>query len=172
MKSCKPLVALPTLFAASLSASSSLACAFHNFEPQITVVDQLLASKEIALTRPSMDNTLDSLRYRPFRSIGSDLGSIEIPQWVDAATVDKFAENPEGYVLFARETYGKWTRMANVDGEMVPVFQDVLIRLDRWRAGDAADRMTYFAAQLGHPDIRVHRLALRELDRVDYAQTA
>ncbi len=167
MKFCKLSSALLTLFAASLSASTALACAFHNFEPQITVVDQLLASEEIALAYPTFD---DALRYDPLASIGSDLEDVEIPQRVDAATIEKFSQNPDGYVLFARESYGKWTRMANVDGDMVEVFDDILSRLDRWRAGDDADRMVYFATKLGHQDIRVHRLALRELDRIDYAQ--
>ncbi|NOD76200.1 hypothetical protein [Ruegeria sp. HKCCD4332] len=131
-------------------------------------MDKLLRSNEIALAIPVIEDPVDPLRYDPIAAIGIAREDIEIPQRVDATAIERLGKSPGAYAVFGREKYGAWTRLALVDGDLIPIFDHIIARLEDWRGGNDADRLAYFGAMLGHSDIRVHRLALRELDRVDY----
>ena len=54
-----------------LSATMALACGFHNYAPQPTMVDRLLASKHIVLARPAPDNRF---RFEPFQTLAGNPG--------------------------------------------------------------------------------------------------
>ena len=155
------------LLVASLGATTAYPCAFHNYVPQVTLVDQLLGSEEIVMARPALDNPF---RYEALSAPRGRLENVEIPQRVNSATRHKFTDSPTAYVLLARRTYGPWRQLAFVDAAMAPVIDGILKRLPSWEAGSETERVRFFAAKIGHPDIRVHRLALRELVRLDYAE--
>jgi hypothetical protein len=42
-------------------------------------------------------------------------------------------------------------------------------QLPAWEFGEETNRFKYFATLIGHPDNRIHQLALRELDQADYS---
>ncbi len=151
-----------------MAATTVYACAFHNYIPQDTVVDKLLRSQEIALAVPVIEDPNDPLRYDPIAAIGATPEDIDIPQRVDATAIQRLGKNPDAYAIFGREKYGAWTRLALVDGELITVFDQIIARIEDWRGGDENDRLVFFGALLGHTDIRIHQLALRELDRVEY----
>jgi len=147
--------------------TASSPCGFHNYAPQPTLVDRLLGSDDIVLARPAPDNPF---RYKAFEALEGSLGSSELPFLVDSSTRRRLALDPDAAVLFARDgSYGPWLRLAYVDAPMAPVLRTVMARLPSWAIGDDADRFGYFSTLLGHPDDRIHKLALRELDQADYS---
>lgn len=159
---------LTFLLAACLMVPTSVSpCGFHNYAPQPTLVDRLLGSDEIVLARSAANNPF---RYEAYEALEGRLGSSEIPLLVDSLTRRRFALDARAAVLLARDgTYGPWQRLAYVDAAMAPVLRTVMARLHSWEFGDEIDRFRYFATLIGHPDDRIHRLALRELDQADYS---
>jgi len=155
-------------FLASLMlATSAIPCGFHNYTPQPTLVDRLLGSDEIVLARATPDNPF---RFEAFQALEGNLGPSEIPHLVDSITRRRLALDTNAAVLFSREeAYGPWQRLAFVDAAMAPVLKTVMERLPDWEVGEDHDRFSYFATLVGHPDDRIHRLALRELDLADYS---
>ena len=142
-------------------------CGFHNYTPQPTLVDRLLGSDEIVLARFAPNNPF---RFEAYEALEGSLGSSEIPFLVDSTTRRRFALDADAAVLFARDgAYGPWQRLAYVDAAMAPVLRTVMARLPAWEFGDEIDRFRYFATLVGHPDDRIHKLALRELDQADYS---
>jgi len=159
---------LSFLLAAGLMVPTSVSpCGFHNYAPQPTLVDRLLGSDEIVLARSTPNNPF---RYEAYEALEGHLGSSEIPLLVDSSTRRRLALDADAAVLFARDgAYGPWQRLAYVDAAMAPVLRTVMARLPSWEIGDEIDRLQYFSTLLGHPDDRIHKLALRELDQADYS---
>jgi len=159
---------LSFLLAAGLMIPTSVSpCGFHNYAPQPTLVDRLLGSDEIVLARSAPSNPF---RFEAYEALEGNLGSSEIPFLVDSSTRHRLARDADAAVLFARDgAYGPWQRLAFVDAAMAPVLSTVMARLPSWEIGDEIDRFSYFATLIGHPDDRIHKLALRELDQADYS---
>ncbi len=160
-------ISASTLFLCLFMVTSATPCGFHNYTPQPTLVDRLLASDEIVLARAAPDNPF---RFEAIQALEGDLASADIPQLVDSATRRRLAVDANASVLFSREdTYGPWQRLAFVDADMAPVLGTVMARLPSWEIGEDDDRFSYFATLVEHSDTRIHRLALRELDLADYS---
>jgi hypothetical protein len=145
-----------------------LACSFHNYLPDRTIVDRMVESEHIVLARPGPDNPF---RYHAIEAIEGGVDDVDIPHLVDSASRRKFAANPADVALFARDgAYGPWVKLAHVDAAYAPVIDAVSRRLATWRLGsDGRDRFQFFAGLQAHPDAAVRRLALAELDRAPYA---
>ena len=156
------------LLALGLAApQAAIPCGFHNYAPQPTLVDRLLDSEEVVLARAATGNPF---RFEAYKALIGPLGSPDIPFLVDSVTRQRFAQDPEAAVLFAREGgYGPWQRVAFIDAPMAPVLGTVIASLPDWEYGEEAARFRYFATLVGHPDDRIHTLALRELDQADYS---
>ncbi|MVO17595.1 hypothetical protein [Parasedimentitalea huanghaiensis] len=160
-------VLVPFLVGGLLVPSLGSPCGFHNYTPQPTLVDRLLGSDEIVLARSSPNNPF---QFKAYQALAGDLGSSEIPFLVDSNTRRRFALDANTAVLFARDgAYGPWQRLAFVDAELAPVLSSVMEKLPAWELGNDNDRFRYFASLIGHPDDRIHKLALRELDQADYS---
>ena len=159
---------LSFLIAAGLIAPAlASACGFHNYAPQPTLVDRLAGSEEIVLARSAPDNPF---RFQAIEALEGSLASPDLPFLVDSVTLRRFALNADSAVLFARDgSYGPWQRLAYVDAALDPVLRTILERLPSWEYGEVMDRFHYFATLVGHPDDRIHKLALRELDQADYS---
>jgi hypothetical protein len=160
--------ALSVLLAASLLSPAVVrACGFHNYAPQPTLVDWLLESEDIVLARSVSGNPF---RFEVSETLEGSREALEIPFLVDSTTRRLFSLDASSTVLFARDgSYGPWKRLAYVDEVMEPVLRTVMGQLSHWNLGGDADRFHYFATLLDHPDDRIHRLALRELDQADYS---
>ena len=159
--------ALASLFVGLTAATAASPCGFHNYAPQPTLIDQLLGSDDIVLARPAPNNPF---RFEAFEALEGNLASSEIPFLVDSTTRRRLALDANASVLFARDgAYGPWQRLAFVDAAMAPVLETVMTRLPAWELGERVERFSYFATLVGHPDDRIHKLALRELDQADYS---
>lgn len=148
-----------------LSASASLACGFHNYAPQPTMVEQMLGSSAVVLASQS--------RHSPFKfEVSETLAGIvpatPIPFLVDGPTRRKL-EAKQGAVLFAFDEISQsWSRLAFIDASMRPALGDILKGLPAWSSGSQKERAQHFARLLTHPNRTVRTLALRELDLVGY----
>jgi hypothetical protein len=72
-------------------------------------------------------------------------------------------------VLFARAADGSWSRLLVLDAATRPLVDRMIARAGAWTGPEgAAERRDTFAGLLAHPDERVRRLALRELDALPY----
>ena len=150
----------------SLSASA-LACGFHGYVPQDTMVEDMLTSGHIVLARPAADNPF---RYEPVEHLLGRAGPVEIPQLVDSLTRRMLRANPDDTVLFARDSMdGTWQELAYIDPDLRTVVEKVVDRYFDWSSGDDDDRPQFFADLHDHPNWTISELALLELDRVDYA---
>ena len=157
-----------SIIAGLVSIHPVLACGFHNYAPQPTMVDRLFGSDQIVLARPDPDNPF---RYIPVEVIEGVPADIDLPHLVDSTTRRRLALQPNSAVLFARdEADGSWHRLAHLDSTTEPVLRTVFARLAAWEMGPDTDRFRYFASLLNHPDRGVHALALRELDLADYRE--
>ncbi|MBT3143527.1 hypothetical protein KL867_20940 [Ruegeria litorea] len=159
---------LSFLLAAGLTVPTSVSpCGFHNYAPQPTLVDRLLGSDQIVLARSAPNNPF---RFEAYEALEGGLNFSEIPLLVDSTTRRRFALDTNAAVLFARDgAYGPWQRLAYVDAAMAPVVRTVMARLPSWELGEGTDRFRYFTTLVGHPEDRIHKLALRELDLADYS---
>ncbi len=156
-----------SILAGLVFAASANACGFHNYTPQPTLVNRLLVSDDIVLARMAPDNPF---QFQAFEALEGNLGAAEIPYLIDATTRRRLALDSNAAVLFARDgSYGPWKRLAFVDAALAPVLRTVMENLPAWEVGGDDHRLGYFATLLGHPDDRIHRLALRELDLADYS---
>ncbi len=149
-----------------LAAPAALACGFHNYTPQPTLVDRLSLRPELVLARPDPENPY---RYAAEITMGGAPQDADIPFLVDSATRRKLGSDPEAYVLFARRgASDAWERIAFVDEAMSDLLDTVLPQLDAWTDGDDTGRLAYFATRIEDDDRIIRRLALREVDLADY----
>ncbi|MEM6576968.1 MAG: hypothetical protein AAF678_00625 [Pseudomonadota bacterium] len=150
-----------------LAAPTALACAFHTYVPQPTLVDRLLNSEHVVLARNS---ETELFRYRALEAIKGQTEEVSIPALVDTVSRRKLSADRTARVLFARDgAYGPWQRLAYVDAGFQPVLDAIVERLPEWELGDDAGRYQFFAGLLNHPHPYIHILALRELDQADYS---
>ncbi|MFY0617434.1 hypothetical protein [Shimia sp.] len=148
------------------SASALLACGFHNYAPQPTLVERLLEAERIVLARPTSD---DPFHFQAQKALLGSAENANIPFLVDTPTRRILMLKPNAQVVFAQQdAHAPWDRIIIADSQTGPVTERIVAKLATWKQGGEADRYATFAELLAHPDVRVHRLALRELDRVPY----
>jgi hypothetical protein len=149
------------------AAKIAAACSFHSYMPAETMIEKLLSSDHIVLARQDPD---DPFRFKAATAIEGGLDHVELPHLVDSMSRRKLAANPGDRVLFARDgAYGPWQRLAYVDADLSAVLDRVVPQLDAWAFGADLERFGLFAGYVDHPNPRIRTLALRELDRADYA---
>lgn len=142
------------------------ACAFHTVLPEATVFQQIAGATLIIAARPTADNPF---RFEPVAVLKGPASAARPPHLVDSATRTRLARNPGEAVLFARGEDGSWTRLLVLDAATRPLVDRMIAHADTWTAPEgAAERRDTFADLLAHPDERVRRLALRELDALSY----
>jgi hypothetical protein len=143
------------------------ACAFHTTLPEATVSDQIAAAVEIIAARPSRVDPFRFERVAVLKGASSGSGP---PDLVDSAMRHRLARFPDESVLFARMADGSWTRLLLLDAATRPVVDRMLARAVDWRTPQGAlERRRVFAGLLRHPDERLRRLALGELDALPYS---
>lgn len=161
-----PVRAAALAIGLALSASTALACAFHSYVPQETVVDKMLGSDHIVLARPDPD---DPTRFKAIVALRGGTEGVELPQKLDDDTFRRMSGNPDDVALFARQgSYGPWEQLAYLDAEFRSVILQVSAQLDSWELGGDEERFQLFADLHNHPNPDLHRLALQELDRAPY----
>lgn len=163
-----------TLLAVGLSATLFLAlpdrlaaCAFHTALPEATVSEQIAGSLAVIAARPANANPF---RFEAVTVLKGDAPYDHPPHLVDSGTRSRLSRNPSDAVLFARNADGSWTRLIMLDAATRPIVDHILDDIDRWASPEGASaRRDLFAGLLDHPDDRIRRLALRELDALPYS---
>lgn len=148
------------------SAPQALACAFHGYTPNPTLVDLLLATEQVVFAQ------LDPADPGQYSSVKTLVGpdAIDIPIAPDAATRQRLSRNPNETILLARDgAYGAWLELALLDPGYRRVIEDVMQNQSAWSYGDDAGRAALFARHVNDPNPELRRLALQELDRAPYA---
>ncbi|MGB0440903.1 MAG: hypothetical protein ACPGFC_12505, partial [Paracoccaceae bacterium] len=78
-----PVKAATLAIGLTLSATTALACAFHSYVPEETVVDKMLGSDHIVLARPDPHNPTR------FKAVDALLDCVDIEQMmIDSMTAD------------------------------------------------------------------------------------
>lgn len=162
----KPVKAATLAIGLTMCATTALACAFHSYVPDETVVDKMLGSDHIVLARPDPHNPT---RFKAVDALRGGTEGVELPQQLDEDTFKKMSSNPDDLALFARQdSYGPWEQLAYLDADFHAVILQVSAQLDRWEFGGDEERFQLFADLHNHPNPDLHRLALQELDRAPY----
>lgn len=151
-----------------LLSGTALACSFHTYLPERTVVDRLLETENIVLARPDPENPF---RFKAVTALEGTLEQADLPTLVDSSTRKRLQLNPDDTVLFARDggPYGPFVRLAYIDPVYRQLLTTIMEQKDTWIMGADQERYQVFADRLGHPERTIDRLALRELDRAPYA---
>lgn len=137
---------------------SALACEFHGYTPNPTLVDLLLATEQAVVARPTSRGTYETLDAL----LGPNLG--DIPVTPGAAFRDA------GMVLLVRdEAYGPWIEVEALDARFQGIIKTVVQNQSAWQLGRDAGRIELFAALVNDPNPNIQRLDLQELDRLPYA---
>ena len=148
-------------------ASVAFACAFHGYTPRPTLIDVLYDSEQVVLARPDPANPN---RFQAVEALAGDVDLVELPQSPDATTRNALRAAPQSAVLFARDgSYGPWVQHGVIDAGYRTVLDVALTQQNQWQGNNPKARAQFFADQLTQPSDAIRRLALLELDRVDYA---
>jgi len=136
-------------FATVLAAPAALACAFHTVPPQPSMLDLALMAEDVAV----LDAT----------------GVQAVWKGNPAGARDAMPADPAGRVLMARpDPYGPWAALGPVTPALDAVLSTALGQSDRWLYDGDTARGAFFAGLVAHPAPEVRRLALRELDLLNY----
>jgi hypothetical protein len=135
--------------AVAVVAQGALACAFHTVPPQPSMLDLALMAEDVAV----LDST----------------GVAAVWKGNPAGALDAVPPGVVGKMLMARpDPYGPWEALGPVTPALDAVLRTALDQSDRWLfEGDTA-RGAFFAGLLTHPAPEVRRLALFELDLLNY----
>ena len=166
---CKRTLKLLTLSVVALGSlvPLALACAFHGYTPRPTIVDVLYESEQVVLARV---DPVNPNRFRPIEALAGTVDLVELPDKTDAAVRAKLRAAPQASVLFARDgAYGPWVNHGMIDPAYRAVLDTALAKQNQWQGNNSKARAQFFADQLANPSDAIRRLALLELDRVDYA---
>ncbi len=147
------------------SAPAALACAFHGYIPDPTVVDHLLDTEQVVVAR------LDVSRPGQYQLIEALMGPLtpDLSLTATPTAKERLSADPKATVLLARDgAYGGWRELAVMDARYRGVIDQVMARQSAWQLGEEATRLALFASHLNDPNPDLRRLALRELDRVSY----
>ncbi|MFA8387065.1 MAG: hypothetical protein ACEPO2_15695 [Pelagibaca sp.] len=142
----------------------ALACEFHGYTPDPTLVDLLLATEQAVIARPTSRGTykiVDAL-------LGPDLGEVPVPVSLHFRT--QLEGDKSATALLVRDgAYGPWIEVALLDPQFRSIIQTVVQNQSAWQLGRDAGRIQVFAALVNDPNPNIQRLALQELDRLPYA---
>lgn len=143
------------------------ACAFHTALPEATVSGRIAAAVEVIAARPSRD---DPFRFEAVAVLKGASSGSGPPDLVDSATRHRLARGSDDAVLFARTVDGAWIRLMFLDAATRPVVDRMVARSDIWATPQGeVERRDVFATLLRHPDERLRRIALGELDALPYS---
>lgn len=146
---------------------AALACSFHTELPAETLADRLLFADQLLLAR---SDPQDPFTFEVTGALRGPAVDLDIPLLVDTRTRQVLDRDPKAAVLFGRlDPYGPVERLVLLDARMRPVVTEILARSETWLYEGDEPRARYFAGLLDDPDRTLHRLALRELDRLPYA---
>ena len=139
-------------------AQNALACAFHGYIPDPTLVDLLLATEQAVIARPTQRGT--------YQTIEALLG----PNLRDIPVTPSAAFRGADTVLLLRDgAYGPWVEAAELDQRFQSIIRAVIQNQSAWQLGQDASRIQLFASLVNDPNSSIQRLALQELDRLPYA---
>jgi hypothetical protein len=142
------------------------ACAFHTVLPTATLVEDIASSVEVIAARPS---AADPFSYETVAVLRGEASGFTPPYIVDSVTRARLAKNADEAVLFARNPDGNWIRLFTLDATTRPFVDQLMKRADIWASPEGAvERRDLVAGLLAHPDARLRRIALRELDGLPY----
>ncbi len=143
-----------------------MACAFHGYTPDPTLVDVLLATEEIAVVRldPANNNSYKLLEVLA----GPEVSEFPIP--VTAEIRNALSASPSAGLLVARDgAYGPWMALTILDPSFRKVIDQVVLRRSALINGGEEARSELFAKLLNDQSPAVRALALQELDRTSYS---
>lgn len=166
IRSFRSRLCAPLALAASLIgplAPAAVACSFHGFFPEPTLVDRLLMSEDILLASTGPDGAPALRRLR-------GQGAVEdLPLRDSPALIAALAEDHDATLVVVRDdSYGPWISAGQIGDGFGPVLDTIIARLPAWEYDDGTERARYFAGLLDHPAPQVSELALDELDIVTY----
>lgn len=144
------------------------ACAFHfNTDlPEASLYQQLASSKTLVATRPTAS---DPFHFTMTKLLKGPPLTSKPPHLVDSVTRRRLDTTAHSAVLFSVDADGNWERLLFLDDITGPVVEYMLTRTDHWKGADGtASRRDFAAGLLTHPDPTIRRIALRELDTIDY----
>ncbi|MBU2981642.1 hypothetical protein KO498_07410 [Lentibacter algarum] len=147
------------------SLQTTLACAFHGYNPNPTLVDVLLTTEQAVIARLDPAN---SQRYKVTEVLmGSEAPDIPVPV---AANIRKtLAASPTNSILLARDgAYGPWMALTILDSRLQSVIKQVVHKQSAFNNGTGEARLAMFAKLVNDQSPAVRRLALQELDRAPY----
>jgi len=150
-----------------IPSGMALACAFHFTDlPEAPLSRQVVESYSLIAARPDPTNPFSFVVSKVLHGAAAVNGP---PHLVDSTTRRRLKAAPGDAVLFSRNADGTWTRLLLLDATTRPVVAHMLAEAGRWSApGGAAARRDFAASLLAHTDLRLHHIALRELDSLDY----
>ena len=158
---------LRAMVVVAFMAGQAVACAFHGYTPDPTVVDYMLGSEHIVVAKPDPNNPS---RFQVVEALVGPDNGIDIPLAVSDTARRDMANNPDAVILLARDgAYGPWLELATLDREYRKVINTVASRLETWRWGEDLERFQTFAKHVNSNSTALRRLALLELDRADYS---
>jgi hypothetical protein len=144
-------------------AHDAIACAFHGYIPDPTLVDMLLETEQAVIARPNASGNYDTIDAL----LGPDLGTIPIA--ASAAFRTATSQDSGATVLLVRDgAYGPWTEAALLDTRYRSVIDTVIENQSAWQMGRDSERRRLFASLVNDPNPDLQRLALQELDRLPY----
>lgn len=150
----------------SVSATESLACGFHTYLPEETVVDWIIKSDHLIVARNSPSNEFE---YEVLETLRDGERTVDIGQLVDTRTRQRFAQNPEDSSLFAFDQEQQvWKFVAYLTPDYRNLVDVVLAKAPQWKDGYDPERFRLFEALQDHPDENLRMLALREIDQAPY----
>lgn len=147
------------------TGGGAMACAFHGYNPNPTLIDVLLATEQVVIARPDPS---DPNRYMPLETLaGPDV--LDIPVRVTPTTRALLKGRPSSTVLLARDgSYGPWLEIAVLDDRYRQFIGKVLRQQSELLSGGDGKRLRLFATLLNDPNPDIRRLELQELDRAPY----
>jgi hypothetical protein len=151
----------------ALAPWQAVACGFHAGLPEKSLFERIAESASLVAARPTPQSPFSFASSRLVRGVPT---SSSPPHLVDTATRHRLEAAPDHAVLFAQGADGTWSRLLLLDEATRPVIEEMVTQADRWTRPDGKTARRDFAAGLlEHPDPRIRRIALRELDSLDYA---
>ncbi|MGB1178952.1 MAG: hypothetical protein ACPG4J_06775, partial [Lentibacter algarum] len=130
------------------NSAPSLACAFHGYTPNPTLVDLLMMTEQVVIADidPSQPN-----RYRLLEVLMGPHVS-DIPITVSASVTKTISQNPSARVLLARDgPYGPWQMLKVLDNRLHHVLSYVIERQSALINGGDEERLTLFVSLLNDP---------------------
>jgi len=142
----------------------ALACAFHGYTPNPTLVDLLLATEQAVVARTTSRGTYEIVNAL----LGPDLGTI--PVSASANFRSQLNKDTTSTALLVRDgAYGPWIEVTVLDARFRTIIETVVQNQSAWQLGRDAGRIKLFASLVNDPNPNIQRLAFQELDRLPYA---